>query len=64
MTNDGVFLFAISSLVPEILTILYYANKMTDDVTNCANMVPKHKMRNISATYRLMHLNLGNNNAL
>ena len=64
MTNDGVFLFAISSLVPEIFTILYYANKITDDVTNCSNMVPKRKMMNISANNRDVHLKLGNNNVL
>ena len=64
MTNDGVFLFVISSLVPEIFTILYYANYITDDVTNCSNIVPKHKMRNISANNRVILLNLGNNNVL
>ena len=41
MSNDGVFLFAISSLVPEIFMILYYENYINDDVTNCSNMVPK-----------------------
>ena len=64
MTKDGVFLFAISSHVPDIFTILYYANKMTDDVINCSNMVPKPKMRNISANKRVIHLNLGNNDVL
>ena len=64
MTKDGVFLFVISSLILEIFTILYYAIKMTDDVTNCSNMVPKHKMTNISANNRKMHLKLGNNNVL
>ena len=64
MTDGGVFLFAISSLVLEIFTIFYYANEITDDVTNCSNMVLRHKMSNISANNGLMHLNLGNNNVL
>ncbi len=34
MKKDGVFIFLISFLVPEILTILYYANEITDDVTS------------------------------
>ena len=48
MIRDGVFLFVISSLIPEMFIILYYANQITDDVTNCSNMMPKHKMTNIS----------------
>ena len=31
MKKDGVFLVLISSLVPEIFTILYYANQITGD---------------------------------
>ena len=48
MERSGVFLFSISSLVPEILTILYYANELTDDVMSSSSMVPKHKINNIS----------------
>ena len=38
MVKDGVFLFLISFLVPEIFTFLYYANLITDDVTRCKNI--------------------------
>ena len=38
MTNDGVFLFVISSLVPEIFTILYYANYITDGVMSGSSL--------------------------
>ena len=34
MKKGGVFLFVISSLVPEIFTVLYDANYITDDVIN------------------------------
>ena len=53
MTKDGVFLVVISSLVPEIFTIFSYANQITDDVINRSNMVPKHKITNISANNRV-----------
>ena len=33
MERKGVFLFVISFAVLEIVTILYYGNKITDDVT-------------------------------
>ena len=56
--------FVISSFVPEIFTILYYANQIADDVTNCSNMVSKHKMTNIAANNWVRHLNLDNNNVL
>ena len=39
MEKRGVFLFFIFSLVPEIFTILYYANQLTDDITSGSSMV-------------------------
>ena len=60
MKRDGVFLFVISSLVLEIFMIFYYANYITDDIINCFNIVPKHKMTKISANSKEMHMKLGN----
>ena len=59
MEKGGVFLFLISSLVPEIFTILYYANELIDDVTSGSSMVPKHKINNISANNKAMLIKLG-----
>ena len=64
MTKDVVFLFVISSLVPEIFRILYYANKLTDDRHNCSITVKKHKLTNISANEKAMRMKLGNSNVL
>ena len=57
--KDGVLLFVISSFVPEIFTISYYANEITGDVINCYNVVPKQKMTNISGNNWEMQLKLG-----
>ena len=54
MENNGDFLFLISSLVPEIFMILYYANKLNDGVKSGSSMVPKHKINNISANNKAM----------
>ena len=45
-------------------TILYYANKIIDDVINCSKMVPKHKMTNVSANNRAIHAKLGNSDVV
>ena len=42
MKKGDIFLFAISSLVPEIFkSVLYCANFVTDDVTRFASIVAK-----------------------
>ena len=59
MENSVVFLFLISSLVPEIFMILYYSNQLIDDVMSGSSMVPKHKINNISENNKAMLLKLG-----
>ena len=49
MKKYGVFLYLISAfLVPEVFTILYYANKITDDVISFASNWCKNTNSEIS----------------
>ena len=59
MKKNGVFLFAISHLVPEIFKIFVLCKLDTDDVIRCDNMEVKHKLENISASTSAMKLKLG-----
>ena len=59
MEKDGVFLFLISSLVPDMFTTLHYANQLIVDVTSGSSMIPKHKIINISANNKAMLIKLG-----
>ena len=45
MKKNGVFLFVISHLVPEILKIFVLCKLGTDDVIRCANMEVKTQNR-------------------
>ena len=59
MKKNGVFLFVISHLVPEIFKIFVLCKLGTDDVIRCVNMEVKHKIENISAGNTDMKLKLG-----
>ena len=58
MTKNGVFLFVISHLVPEIFKIFVLCKLGTDDVIRCDNK-SKHKIENISTSNTAMKLKLG-----
>ena len=57
MKKNGVFLFVISHLVPEIFKIFVLCKLGTDDVIRCDNM--EDKIENISASNNAMKLKLG-----
>ena len=52
------FHFTTSFAALEIFKILYYANKITDDVTVVSQRGAKHKMKNISANKRAVQFKL------
>ena len=57
--KNGVFLFVISQLVPEIFKIFVLCKLGTDDVIRCDNMEVKHKIENISASNDAKQLEFG-----
>ena len=57
MKKNGVFLFVISHLIPEIFKILILCKLGTVDVIRCDNM--EVKIENISASYTAMKFKLG-----
>ena len=46
--KDGVYLFVISSFLPEIFKFLLICKLGTEDVTGCEVQGSKHKIKNIS----------------
>ena len=48
--------FVISSLVPEIFTILHHTNEITDNVMSGSSMVLKHKINKISPNKKAMFI--------
>ena len=56
MKKNGVFLFVISHLVPEIFKIVVLCKLGTDDVIRCDNIEVKTKNREISLQV-MMHNN-------
>ena len=58
MKKNGVFIFVISHIVPEIFTIFVLCKLGADDVIRCDSM-SKHKIENISASNTAMKLKLG-----
>ena len=59
MKKNGVFIFVISRIVPEIFTIFVLCKLCTDDVIMCDSMEVKHKIENISVSNTAMKLKLG-----
>ena len=59
MKKNGVFLFVISHLVPEIFKIFVLCKLDTDDVIMCDNMESKNKVENISASNDAKQLEFG-----
>ena len=59
MKKNGVFLFVISHLVPEIFKIFVLCKLGTDDFIRCVNMEVKTQIENISASNTAMKLKLG-----
>ena len=59
MKKNGVFIFVISHIVPEIFTIFVFCKLGTDDVIRCDSMEVKHKVENISASNDAKQLELG-----
>ena len=59
MKKNGIFLFVISHLVPEIFKIFVLCKFGTDDVIRCVNMESKHKIENISASNDAKQLKFG-----
>ena len=57
--KNGVFLFVISDLVPEIFKIFVLCKLGTDEVIRCVNMEVKQKIENISASNTAMKLKVG-----
>ena len=49
MKKNGIFLFVVSHLVPEIFKIFVLCKLGTDDVIRCVTWKSKHKIENISA---------------
>ena len=58
MKKNGVFLFVISPLVPEIFKIFVLCKLGTDDIIRCDNMNSKQKIENMSASNTAMKLKL------
>ena len=56
MKKNGVFLFVISHLVPEIFKIFVLCKLGTDDVIRCDIWRSKHKIENSSASNDAMKL--------
>ena len=54
MKKNGVFIFVISQIVPEIFTIFVLCKKGTDDVIGVTVWKSKHKIGNISASNTAM----------
>ena len=59
MKKNGVFLFVIFHLVPEIFKIFVICKLGTDDIIRCDNVEVKHKIENISAWNTAIKLKLG-----
>ena len=59
MKKNGVFLFVISHLVPEIFKIVVLCKLSTDDVRRCDNMEVKRQIENISASNDAKQLEFG-----
>ena len=60
MKRNGVFIFVISHIVPEIFTIFVLCKLGTDDVIMCVTVwKSKHKVENISASNDAKQLELG-----
>ena len=59
MKKNGVFLFVISHLFPEIFKIFVLCKLGTDDVTRCDNMEVKTQIENISASNDAKQLEFG-----
>ena len=59
MKKNGVFLFVISHLVPEIFKIFVLCKLGTDDVIRCDNMKVKTQIENISASNDAKQLEFG-----
>ena len=59
MKKNGVFLFVISHLVPEIFKIFVLCKLDTDDVIRCDNMEVKTQIENISASNDAKQLEFG-----
>ena len=59
MKKNGVFLFVISHLVPEIFKIFVLCKLGTDDVIRCVNMEVKTQIENISASNDAKQLEFG-----
>ena len=57
--KNGVFLFVISHLVPEIFKIVVLCKLGTDDVIRCDNMKVKTQIENISASNDAKQLEFG-----
>ena len=57
--KNGVFLFVISHLVPEIFKIVVLCKLGTDDVIRCDNMEVKTQIENISASNDAKQLEFG-----
>ena len=59
MKKNGVFLFVISHLVPDIFKVFVLCKLGTDDVIRCGIWKSKHKIENISTSNTAMKLKLG-----
>ena len=59
MKKNGIFLFVISPLVPEIFKIFVLCKLGTDDIIRCDKMEVKHKIENISASNDAKQLEFG-----
>ena len=59
MKKNGVFLFVVSHLVPEIFKIFVLCKLGTDDVIRCDNMKVKTQIENISASNDAKQLEFG-----
>ena len=57
--KNGVFLFVISHLVPEIFKIVVLCKLGTDNVIRCDNMKVKTQIENISASNDAKQLEFG-----
>ena len=60
MKKNGVFLFVISDLGPEIFKIFILCKLGTDDVRSVTMRKSKHKIENISASTDAKQLEFGN----
>ena len=60
--NNGAYLFVLSFFVLEILTFLYYANEVSDDVIDRSTKTVQHSIKNISGNIKAVFLKLGTRN--